>query len=332
MIHSIILTVLYFLNASNDLNIVEVECLIQSGLKFAYVENFDSAQICFDQVIALHPENPAGYFFKAALLQLKMMDECQYNKEKEYLSLIKQTIKLAEAILKEENNLWAEYYLGSSYTYRAVYEGLKNNYFETFKYGVKGGRILQNITKKDSTFYDAYLGAGIYEYFWARAARYLPVLKLGGGDVAEALRKLHIAAERSSYSKQTAKNSLVFIYGEEGKYNKADVIIDSLLSVFPEAKTFLWNKADLEFKKKNYLVAADLYNNLFLVYDSQDNRNYSNLAQCKLFIGKCYFELENKEMAKTALKDVIGFKKYSEKYPKIKKYCREAYGLLSRIF
>jgi tetratricopeptide (TPR) repeat protein len=332
MIYSVLITVCCFFTSVDNLNPPEVQVLIQTGLKFAYAEKFDSAQIYFDEVIKLFPENPAGYFFKAALLQLKMMDQCQYLEEKEYLLLMDRITQCAEKLLEEKENLWAQFYLGSSYTYRAVYAGFKGDYFETFKYGVKGGKLLQNIIKKDTTFYDAYLGAGSFEYFWARAARYLPVLKLAGGDANEAIRKLHAASEKSLYSGPTAKNSLVFIYGEEGDFNKADSIIDGLLSKYPDSRTFLWNKAELEFNKKNYLVAADLYNNLFSIYNSQNNKNYANLAQCKLFIGKCFYKLKEEKKAKQALKKVISFKKYSDEYPQIKIHCRVAYGLLSRIF
>jgi tetratricopeptide (TPR) repeat protein len=326
-----LLTVFFLTASGNDINAVEVKELILAGLEYAYVEKFDSSQVYFDKIIELYPENPAGYFFKAALFQVKMMDECHYNKEKEYLELMKQTITNAEKILEQENNLWARFYVGSSYAYQAVYEGLKNNYFETFTLGVKGGRMLQDIVKEDSTFYDAYLGAGSFEYFWARAARYLPLLKLIGGDVEEALRKLHIAAEKSLYSGPTTQNSLVFICGEEGQYDRATAIADDLLRRYPESKTFLWSKANLEFKKKNYSIAANLYQDLFNKYNKHNQKNYSNLAQCKLLIGKCYYELKEKEKAKEALKDVIFYKKYSDQYPHIERYSREAYGLLSRL-
>ncbi|MCX7994940.1 MAG: tetratricopeptide repeat protein [candidate division WOR-3 bacterium] len=314
---------------SIDLNPLEVQRLIQTGLKFAYVEEFDSASFYFEQVIEKYPHNPAGYFFKSALLQLKMMDGCHFNDEKEYLSLVKKVRKLCAEILEKETNLWAEFYLGSSYAYQAVYEGLKKNYLETFNYGVKGGKILQSIIKKDSLFYDAYLGAGTYEYFWARASRYLPFLKLADGDVNEAIGKLHVAAERSMYSGPTARNSLVFIYGEEKRFEIATKIIDSLLLEYPNSKTFHWNKAELEFKKKNYNEALKIYEWLFNQY--LDNPNYSNLAQCKLYIGKCYYELKNRDEAKKILKEVLGYKKYQNQYPLIKEYCREAYELLSKI-
>uniref|UniRef100_A0A7C6AG75 Uncharacterized protein n=1 Tax=candidate division WOR-3 bacterium TaxID=2052148 RepID=A0A7C6AG75_UNCW3 len=320
---------LYLLITAVYLNPPEVQNLIQTGLNFAYVEDFDSASVYFDKVIEDYPDNPAGYFFKAALLQLRMMDGCHFNDEKEYLNLIKKVRTKCEEILNDEENLWAEFYLGSSFAYQAVYEGLKKNYLETFNYGVKGGRILQSIIKRDSLFYDAYLGAGTYEYFWVRASRYLPFLKLTGGNVDEAIRKLHIAAEKSLYSGPTAKNSLAFIYGEEKKFEIATKIIDSLLLEYPASKTFHWNKAELEFKKKNYNVSLNTYKWLFDQY--LNNANYANLAQCKLYIGKCYYELENRTESKKALKEVIGYKKYQDKYPKIKEYCREAYSLLSRI-
>lgn len=327
MYHSIISISL--LISGLNLNPPDVQNFIQSGLQFAYIENFDSAEIYFQKVIDQYPELPAGYFFKSALLQLRMMDACNFDEEKEYQQLMKKVRDICDTILKKEDNLWAMYYLGSSYAYQAVYEGLKANYVETFSYGVKGGRILQNIIKKDSLFYDAYLGCGTFEYFWARASRYLPFLKLGDGDVNEAIKKLHIASEKSLYSGPTARNSLVFIYGEEKQFDLATRIVDSLLSEYPESKTFHWNKAELEFKKKNYQSALQAYQWLFDHYT--DEKNYSNLAQCKLYIGKCYFEMGKKEEAKSALKEVVSYKVHQNKYPKIKGYCREAYSLLSKI-
>jgi tetratricopeptide (TPR) repeat protein len=323
------LSIVFLLTSIHDLNPAEVQDLIITGLDHAYIEEFDQAVAYFDRIIERDPANPAGYFFKAALLQVKMMDQCRFDHEKEYLALMNQTIRCAEEILKQEDNPWANLYLGNSYTYRAVYEGIKNNYFETFRYGVKGGRILQEIIKADSLFYEAYLGAGSFEYFWARAARYLPILKLMGGDADEAIRKIHVAAEKSLYSGPTARNSLIFIYGEENEYDKALRICDSLLIDYPRSRAFLWSKAGLLFKKKDYATSVVLYDSLYNMYIPEDN--YANLAQCRLFAGKCYVELKEIEKAKAALKDVVGFKAYDDIYPPIKKYCREAYGLLSRL-
>ncbi|MGB7055564.1 MAG: tetratricopeptide repeat protein [bacterium] len=319
------------LSLTVDINPPDVELLIEAGLEYAYVEQFDSAGIYFDEIMEIHPENPAGYFLKAALLQLRMMDECRFELEDEYLHLMRKATKYAEEIISNDENIWAEFYLANAYVYQAVYRGYRKDYFETFKLGVKGGRMMQALVKKDSTFYDAYLAAGTFEYFWARASRYLPFFNLGGGDVEGAIEKLHIAAEKSFYSGPTASNSLVFIYGEEGEYERAAAIIDSLLIEYPTSRTFLWNKTELEFKNKNYGVAANLFEELYAQYDAHNEKNYANLAQCRLYMGKCFAELGEKANARKNLKEVIKFKEHSDKYPQIRGYCREAYALLNRL-
>ena len=316
---------------SIQLNPPEVEHLIKSGLEYSYVEKFDSAQYYFNLVKEKYPDNPAGYFFDAALIQLKMMDECQFLEEEKYYSLMRQTINLSEILLSENTNMWAKFYLANAYIYQAVYKGFRKDYFETFKLGMKGGKMMQDVVKEDSTFYDAYLAAGTFEYFWARASRYLPFLNLGGGDVEGAIGKLNIAAEKSIYSGPTARNSLVFIYGEEGRFNLAEEIIDSLLVEYPTSKTFKWNKAELEFKRRDFRTAAVVFEDLYDHYDAHNEKNYANLAQCRLYLGKCFVELGEKDKARANLKEVIRLKEYSDRYPQINGYCREAYALLNRL-
>jgi tetratricopeptide (TPR) repeat protein len=325
------MTSVFLFIVSININPPEVESLVKMGLEHAYIENFDSASAYFGEVISGYPENPAGYFMLGALLQLKMMEECRFEEEDEYFSLMRKSINYAEKILEDGNDTWARFYLANSYVYQAVYKGYRKDYFETFTLGVKGGRMMQDLMREDTTFYDAYLAAGTFEYFWARATRYLPFLNLGGGDVGGAIKKLHIAAEKSLYSGVTAKTSLVFIFGEEGEYEKAQGIIDSLLAEYPSSRTFLWNKAELEFKSKKFRVAAGLFEELYDQYEAQKDKNYANLAQSCLYIGKCYAELNEKADARRNLKEVIKFKEFSDMYPQINGYCREAYALLNRL-
>jgi tetratricopeptide (TPR) repeat protein len=318
--------------APSDLNPPDLQEMIQKGLEYAYIDQYDSTEVFFHKALDAYPDNPAGYFFNAALLQLRMMDACHYDHEEEYFFLLNTAIAKAESILAIKEDAWAQFYLGSSYTYWAVFEGLRKDYLETFTYGVKGGKILQEITSKDPTFYDAFLGAGTYEYFWARAARYLPMLNLGGGNVVQAINKIKVAADSSLYSGPTAFNTLAFIYGEEKDYALAMEIIDTLLTLYPRSRTFLWTKADLEMDQEHYDVAAVIYLQLHDIYARLDEPNYANCAQCKLLEGTCYYKMKHKEAAREALKMVIQYKTHAERFPVIKEYSREAYGLLARIY
>jgi tetratricopeptide (TPR) repeat protein len=323
-------TLLFF--STDDLNPPELQETILAGLQHAYVDNYDSAMVFFQDARTTYPDNPAGFFFSAALVQLEMMDACRDDYEGTYFGYLQQAIEKAQTILEQRDDPWAHFYLGSCYTYRAVYEGLQKNYYATFTYGVKGGKILKELIENDPSFYDAYLGAGTYEYFWARAARYLPILSLGGGDVPEAIRKIHLAATKSIYSGPTAFNSLAFIYSEEKDYARADSIIDRLLIDHPNARVFLWTKADLEMKQERYGSAAAIYGMLHDVYIGLPVPNYANCAQCKLLEGTCYYKSDEPDAARDAFRTVISYKEYADRFPTIKDYSREAYGLLTRIY
>jgi len=326
------MTIILLFGLAIDINSSDVEQLIRAGLEYAYTEQFDSASMYFDEIMSKYPQNPSGYFMKAALLQLKMMDACRFEIENEYMLLMRKAASRAQEVLDDnEEDLWAEFYLANTYVYQAVYRAFRKDYFETFKLGVKGGRMMQALVRRDSTFYDAYLSAGTFEYFWARASRYLPFFNLGGGDVEGAIEKLHAAAEKSLYSGPTACNSLAFIYGEEGEYQKAVRIIDSLLVQYPGSRTFMWNKAELEFNNKNFWEAVELFAELHARYDAMNDKNYANLAQCRLYIGKCFVEMGDKANARENLKEVIKYKEHWDEYPQIRGYSREAYSLLSRL-
>ena len=104
-----------------------------------------------------------------------------------------------------------------------------------------------------------------------------------------------------------------------------------MLSAYPASRTFLWSKADLKFKMKQYRIAAALFQELYDRYDILNEKNYANLAQCRLYIGKCFAELGEKSEARKNLKGVIKYKEFSDTYPQINGYCREAYALLNRL-
>ncbi|MBN2621519.1 tetratricopeptide repeat protein [candidate division WOR-3 bacterium] len=318
--------------STDELNPPELQETVLAGLQHAYIDNYDSAMVFFQDVRNTYPDNPAGFFFSAALVQLEMMDACHYDHAEIYLGYLQQAIDKAQIILEQRDDYWARFYLGSCYTYRAVYEGLQKNYYATFTYGVKGGKILKELIEKDPSFYDAYLGAGTYEYFLARAARYLPILNLGGGDVPEAIHKIHLAATNSIYSGPTAYNSLAFIYSEEKEYARADSIIDHLLTDHPNARTFLWTKANLEMKQERFGSAAAIYRMLHDVYIELPAPNYANCAQCKLLEGTCYYKSDDPDAARDAFRTVISYKEFADRFPVINDYSREAYGLLTRIY
>jgi len=304
---SALFTLYCLLTTAPNLNPPEVQALLQSGLAFAYVEEFDSAAVYFDELIERYPQNPSGYFFKAALLQVKMLDRSDYRAEEEYLSLMRTAIHRSEDILEHENNLWAEFYLGSGYTYRAVHEGLKGNYWETFKYGVKGGRILQNIIKKDSTFYDAYLGLGSYHY-WAsvttKALRWLPFFR---DERKRGIEEVKLSAEKSLYSKESALYGLIYIYLEEKEYDQAIRLSREMNQQFPESKLFLWPLAEALYLKKEWMNSIACYQQILKLIQNPDPSGYFNTIECRHRMAESYLHLKMYDKCKEECEKILKY-------------------------
>lgn len=308
---------------ATDLNPPGAESLILKGLEYAYVESFAQADAWFDSVRRTWPDNPAGWFFKAALLQVYMMDGCRTDREAEYYELIDSTVEKASRIAGSEKNPWAQYYLGSASTYRAVFEGSKKNYWVAFSLGMKGGKIMKRLIENYPEFYDAYLGAGSYDYFWARASRYLPVLRLVG-DFTKGATEITAAMNKSTYSKITGQNALVWIYTQEGRFTEGIELARDLVKDYPNSRTFLWSMGGIFLASKQYEDAIGVFERLYSIYDSLNEKNYANLAQCRLYVARCLFELDRTEECLKTCDEVIGFYRYRSSFPQITNYVNEA--------
>ena len=81
---------------------------------------------------------------------------------------------------------------------------------------IDGRRAYRNAGKAvalDPALYDAYLGIGAFDYYVATLSGFVRALAFtGGGDKAQGLAKLRLAAERGRFSRVAAKLLLVGIY------------------------------------------------------------------------------------------------------------------------
>ena len=214
--------------------------LIIKGIDFASTLQYEKAIKVFDQLIQSEPENPRGYFLKSAtyfwIFSTDMHNESVGDTLKE-LSL--QAIDVAENRLDDnENDIDALFYLGGSYGTLGRYYGATKSYLKAYWYGQKGKNYLEEVVEKDSTYYDAYLGLGIYHYLADVLPKFVKILSfvLGvEGDKDQGIRELNIAAEKGIYTKTEALFFLGAIYTyREREYEKAIKIFNKLLDKYPD--------------------------------------------------------------------------------------------------
>lgn len=210
------------------------------GIDLAAALEYEKAITVFDQLIQADPENPRGYFLKSAAY-FWMFSADMHNQKigDAFKEISYQAVEVAKKRLEEnEQDINALFYLGGAYGSLGRYYGMTYSYLKAYWYGKKGVNYLETVLEMDSTYYDAYLGMGIYHYLADVLPKFVKVLSfiLGiEGDRALGIKQLQLAGERGIYAKTEALFFLGAIYTyREREYSKALMIWNDLLRMYPD--------------------------------------------------------------------------------------------------
>ena len=224
--------------AANDQETI-IEQLALKGIDLATNLHYKEADAVFEEIVKLEPENPRGYFLRSATY-FWMYSEDVKNEEvgNKFHDLSNQAVEVAEARLDEnEDDIHAKFFLGGAYGSLGRYYAMTQSYLNAYWYGKKGLGYLEEVVETDSTYYDAYLGLGIYHYLADILPRFVKILSflLGvDGDRELGIRELKIAADKGFYTKTEAMFFLGAIYTyREHEYEKAIEIFNDLLRRYP---------------------------------------------------------------------------------------------------
>jgi tetratricopeptide (TPR) repeat protein len=209
---------------------------IDLGTNLHYEESYE----VFQELIRLEPDNPRGYFLRSAIY-FWMFSEDVKNEEvgNKFRDLSYEAVEIAEAKLEQnENDIDAMFFLGGAYGSLGRYYAMTKSYLNAYWYGKKGKNYLEDVVELDSTYYDAYLGLGIYHYLADILPRFVKILSfiLGmEGDKEEGIREIELASEKGVYTKTEAMFFLGALYTyREREYEKAIDIFNELLEKYPQ--------------------------------------------------------------------------------------------------
>lgn len=213
--------------------------LTLQGIDYASTLQYEKAIDVFDKIISLEPNDPKGYFLKSAayfwVFSTDMHNESVGDTLKEWSF---KAVEVAEARLDEnEDDIDARFFLGGAYGTLGRYYGITKSFLKAYWYGQKGKNYLEEVIESDSTYYDAYLGLGIYHYLADVLPKFVKILSfLFGvdGDRDKGIYELNLAAEKGVYTKTEAMFFLSAIYTyREKEYEKAVEILTKLLNKYP---------------------------------------------------------------------------------------------------
>jgi len=250
----------------------KIDSLLQKAIVRTTSQHYEEALALTDLVIKLSPDEPPGYFFRAAVLQAWMMDYENYAAdEKAFFAATGACRKLAQQQLRERRNeAWAHFFFGSAIGYEAFVMGKKKKYFEAFRYGWKSIQHLETALQLDPQLYDAYLGIGTYKYYRSKMSKNFSWLPFVKDEREIGMRMIRAALAKGRYSRTAAVNGLSWMLMDENRPAEALALIDSALALYPTSRFFLWAAGEAAFRVGRYDHAAAHYQQILTTLQNEN--------------------------------------------------------------
>jgi tetratricopeptide (TPR) repeat protein len=188
-----------------------------NGINLLYNNRFDQGSKLFENEINAAPQEPGGYFY-LAMVSWSRLAVGHWGAEdiNEFSRRIDKTISIARKKIKNDAaDSWTYFYLGGALGFKGRLELSEQNWLASFKLASEAIKSLKTAQSMDPENKDVLLGLGMYDYYTARLSgllKFLTYVFLHRGNAEEGLRKLHLAAAESTYSKTEAKSVLLYIY------------------------------------------------------------------------------------------------------------------------
>lgn len=265
--------------------------ILERGLEVLYQGDYEAAEAAFDSFISAHPENPAGWFFKAGLYQVKMTDhECDSWAGQYGRSLDSAMVFSNRAVSADARDAWARFIRGGTNGYLAARDARAKKYVSALNKGLSAASDFKKAAELDPGLYDAYLGIGSYHYFRTRAVSILKWLPFIGDNRAKGVREIELSIAKGRFTNVMGRNGLAWILIDYGKNEQALAIAEGLEKQFPANAFFFWARPEVHWRNKQWARAAEGYRHLLRVIEARPVYNNYNRVMVRYRLAKSLYE------------------------------------------
>lgn len=214
------------------------------GINGVYSLDFDTANENIQKVFALYPDHPFAHFGNAMIAWSRYEYEYELsddNQRKKFEKILDDSIGGIKRWIKQNPDDPNGYMgIGALYGLRAMFSMRNRSWITAYFSGRKAINNLEKSMQLDPTYYDAYFGLGIYNYFAGTLPNVIKILaKIVAikGNVDTGVEQLNIAREKATFTADSAKLLLIEVQNTRGsKYyapEKSLAYIQQLHAKFP---------------------------------------------------------------------------------------------------
>ena len=192
------------------------------GINGVYSLDFDTAQKNIQLVFDQYPDHPFAHFGNAMIAwsRYEYEFESDAGQQKVFEKILDDSIDGIKRSIKQHPDDPNGYMgIGALYGLRAMFNLRNRNWITAYFAGRKAISNLEKSLKLDPTYYDAYFGLGIYQYYAGTLPSVIKILaKIVAikGNPDEGVAQLNLAQEHAVFTGDSAKLILIEIQNTRG--------------------------------------------------------------------------------------------------------------------
>lgn len=193
------------------------------GINGVYSLDFDTAQKNIEWVFAHYPDHPFAHFGNAMIAWSRYEYEYELSDDRQrkvFEQILDDSIDGIRRWMKQNPDDTNAYMgIGALYGLRAMFSMRNRSWVTAYFSGRKAIKNLEKSLELDPTYYDAYFGLGIYQYYAGTLPSVIKILaKIVAikGDPDEGVKQLNLSREKAHFTGDSSKLILIEIQNTRG--------------------------------------------------------------------------------------------------------------------
>lgn len=193
------------------------------GINGVYSLDFDTAQKNIEWVFAHYPDHPFAHFGNAMIAWSRYEYEYELSDDRQrkvFEQILDDSIDGIKRWMKQNPDDTNAYMgIGALYGLRAMFSMRNRSWVTAYFSGRKAIKNLEKSLELDPTYYDAYFGLGIYQYYAGTLPSVIKILaKIVAikGDPDEGVKQLNLSREKAHFTGDSSKLILIEIQNTRG--------------------------------------------------------------------------------------------------------------------
>lgn len=306
--------------------------ILDKALACVYKDSFETALACIDSLIITNNNYWPAYVIKAGIIYTEMTDDEDYERKDYFINLIDSSLVGLDKFLKNNpDDKWGLFFKGTALGYLAVWKGHHGSWYQAIVKGLKAGKFFDEAHKRDSLFYDAYLGLGNLHYWRSAKLGIIRKLPFISDKREQGIEELKLAIEKSQLSSTAAALGLSWVYIDQKNYRLAVALTDSLINHGIDGRAVLWPNAIAEFKRGNARGTIEKFTLIREGLIRKGNQNYYNLILTGYCLGLAHYWKRENGKALEYFNEILGYELSKEVAKRASKKLKKAQNYREKI-